>query len=298
MDEATATTIAEGYIASPTGQNAIDSLTTIQANKYPDYYNIELINGSKTQPTSFSTFEIGMRAELNDNFSFENNFFYSKMNGAIATSPSPSLQESQPSLTKKGEFADLIFYGNYVNGITLGNEAIIRWIPSKNIRFECSYSWIKNKLEYKENDDFDIKLLTEDETTDINRDVPNFPSHIIRIKALYQLPKHFIFTLDGLISSEFHYYLSTNNYKFDDQRYASLIALKEGEETGYNSKRLLLNLKIEKEIIENSLSIYLFGNDILSSPFIESTNALNFVYPRQVGRMIGLGVSYTPNSNK
>ena len=295
MDESTATTAAESFLTSPTAQNAIDSLTSIESDKYPGYYNVEVINGSNTEPTSFSTFELGIRTEFNDNFSFENNFFYSKMNGGIASSP--NLQEfQQPSLTKEGEYSDVIYYGNYVNGITIGNEAIIRWIPTKKIRLECSYSWIKNELEYKKNNDFDIDLLTDDEKKNLNREVPNFPSHIVRIKASYTLPKNFTFTLDGLIASEFHNYFVTNKYKYDDQRYESLLATGVGKEVGYNANRLIVNLKFEKEIIENSLSIYIFGNDILSSPFIESTNAVNLVYPRQVGRMLGLGVSYTPNS--
>jgi hypothetical protein len=53
-----------------------------------------------------------------------------------------------------------------------------------------------------------------------------------------------------------------------------------------------MNFRIDKSLIDNKLNAFLYGNDILSSPFVEGINSLETVYPRQVGGMIGAGLTY------
>ena len=61
---------------------------------------------------------------------------------------------------------------------------------------------------------------------------------------------------------------------------------------GDHDSRFILNVKINKSILEDKANIYLFGTDILFGNDVESVNQLITSYPRQVGSMFGFGISY------
>jgi hypothetical protein len=45
--------------------------------------------------------------------------------------------------------------------------------------------------------------------------------------------------------------------------------------------------------MDKKFNAFVWANDILTDPFIESVNQLKTAYPRQIGRMFGLSLTYS-----
>ena len=292
MDQATAEAQTDIYLASPQGQQDVDSVVNIEASPYPGYYNVEVINGSHTTPTTFNTLEFGFKYQPMKSVSVESNLYYTTVDGAIAASPVINDYE-MPSPTKPGEYADVVYYGNYLNATSFGSESIIRWFMFHNLQLEFSHSWYTYQLEYKENKDFDISTdITQEEKDELNTEIPTIPEHVFRLKARYNFLHEYFFTMDVLYSTQYQGYFVTPNYQYQNQRFESPLLIGGGQSIGVVDNRYILNLKLEKRFFNSQLTTFIYANDLLAKPFIESTNSVTFVYPKQTGRMFGLGLTY------
>ena len=47
-----------------------------------------------------------------------------------------------------------------------------------------------------------------------------------------------------------------------------------------------------KGFANNKVNVFVYGNDITNSSLVESANQLLLYYPRQIGRMFGVGVTF------
>jgi outer membrane receptor for Fe3+-dicitrate len=189
------------------------------------------------------------------------------------------------------------YYGNYITGYNLGLETIIKYKPLSKLLIEISHNYFQYFIEYKKNEDFDINALTASQRDLVDEEYPLLPKNTFRAKIYYDVFDHLRFSLSTTYSTAFFSRYSNiySTYQYEQQRFDPLYA-DGGNQTligGKFDNRFILSFKIEKSFLEDKLCLYLFGYDITSSPFVEGINQLNNAYPRQVGGMYGMGLSYS-----
>lgn len=282
-DPASADAAATNYINSAEGMAVIDQQIT--NNSSP---NIAAKNGSKTAPTRFQTWEIGLKSNWGDKLQFTTNFYMNFILDGISAS-GDVVEQDQPSITDD-RTTDYYLYGNYVKGESVGAETILKFFPLSGLVLEASHSWNQTEWEYEENNDFDISNLTEDPTPD-----PGFlPEHIFRFKVDYSFGQGFNVIASLIQTSKFN---TESNYIYDAERYATLVedvVFPDYEHTviAKNSSRTIINLRVEKKFIEDQLSVYAFGNDVTNNGMIADADNLRTATLSQIGAMYGIGVNY------
>ena len=287
-DDATAAAQAQAYVDSDAGQQVIatqvDAQVTPLSDPYDGYFNTGVKNGSDTKPTSFDNYEFGLRTSAIKNVLFEANGFYTIIKDAIGAS-NGTLETAADMVAIESGNADYFYYGNYVEGTSYGLESVIKAIPVKGITLEASYSYVNTELQYQENEDFDISTLS-DEDVDQTPDVPSIPLHIIRAKMSFDLPLDFKLSLNGVFTS---IYRSEGQYEYSNQRYESILGGDAGVTVAENQERYIVNFKLNKSFAEGGYNVYVFGNDILNTGRIETTNSLNVATLSQTKAMFGFG---------
>jgi len=226
---------------------------------------------------------------------FETNFYYSIIKDGLGNTPK-IMNEHVESKVRPGEYINAFYYGSYYKGNNMGLETVIRYLPTSDIVFELSHSWFNYNLEFQENNDFDITTIPDKQKDLVDEKYPQIPQHILRAKAYYTLAKTLKLSVSGLYATAFNVKTGTitPTYSYEKQRFDPLYA-DGGNQVQIGGKfdnRLILNFKIEKLFIDNKLSVYLFGSDVTSAPFVEGVNQLETAYPRQVGGMYGFGLKF------
>jgi len=291
---------ATNYLASPEGQYLLDSLTTQevapQEEAFPGHYNVAAINSPNTKPTSFDNFELGFRINGGERLSFESNFFYSIMKDGIGNSP--TAVDYVASQAHPGEYIDAFYYGNYFEGTNMGLESVVKLLPTSDFMIELSHSWFKYTLEYQVNDDFDIYSQEVVESTDklVLDKYKQIPEHVLKAKFYYSLNQDWKFSITTMYASPFYVRFGTiePTYQQQNQRFDALYG-DGGNQTqigGKHDSRLVLNFRVDKFFLDKKLGVFIYGNDITAGAFTEGVNQFETIYPRQVGTMIGAGVSY------
>lgn len=287
-DSTTAASQANAYINSNDGKAVIQQQTVAQTQlAYPGYYNVGIKNGSKTVPTKFQTLELGFRISEIKNVTLETNFYYSFMSDGLA--PSIGIVNSGAnSLTTAGQKVDYYLYGNYLKGVSYGNESVVKTKPVKWLTLEGSYTWLETKVEYQKNSDFDISKFTEEQKNRTPR-VPLSPKHVFRFKTYIDLPSNFELSASAIYATKTK---TDAKYQYDLQRYSPVLG-GNGYTVSPNSDRLIVNLRVEKSFLNKKLVAYVFGNDILNTGKVEHTDLLYNVTLHQIKAMYGLGVNYS-----
>jgi outer membrane receptor for ferrienterochelin and colicin len=287
LDAAGAQAAAAAFVASPAGQ------ATIQGTIAAKPLDIAVKNGSTTVPTKFSTFELGARIALNSMMTLESNFYYTNISDGIGVNPGDASEENVEMLTQPGRFADYFLYGNYVEGNTTGLETMMRIIPNSNLRFELSHSWSKSEWSTQDNEDFDISTLSADQI-DQTPDTPEVPQHIVRLKTDYNFGSGFNANLGLIHASEF---ATQSNYILDQERYENIVESTvvdniNATTIAENNSRTIVNLRLNKKLMDDKLDVFVFGNDIFNKGIIANTNQISNVTLSQIGAMYGFGVNY------
>ncbi|WP_282037840.1 TonB-dependent receptor plug domain-containing protein [Saccharicrinis aurantiacus] len=254
---------------------------------------VAAIPSSHTDPSSFRTAELGVRWQILDNLHFETNAYYTWIKNGLINSPVGF------GLTQSNNYDDLyimpFYYGNYMKGNNWGAESIIKYQANSKLLFELSHSLYIDELYYQNNDDFEIDDFKDDRIDD--NEYPTVPENVFRAKAYIDLPYDFKVTLTGLYATAYRNRFGgiESPYQEDMERFEPLYqqGYKTGNEIGANDNRTVFNFRIDRSFMNNSLNLFIFGNDVFSSPFVESVNQLQTVYPRQVGNMFGAGITYT-----
>ncbi len=292
-DDAAATVAAQNYVDSDDGKatiaSQVDATVRSTSDPYGNYYNIAVKNGSETKPTSFATIEFGFRTSAIKKVLFEANVFHTTIEDGI-TASNGTLLNAQNMIAIEGAVADYYLYGNYSKGTTQGLETVLKTIPVKGLTIEASYSYAKTEMEYQENADFDIATLT-DEQLNLTPDTPTLPEHILRLKLNVDLPSKIKLSINSVFTSE---YSSQGRYEYLYQRNQNILGVgtSEGVVVAENDSRTIINFKLSKNMLDDKLNIYIFGNDILNTGRIEATSSLEVATLSQTRSMFGIGAQY------
>ncbi|MEM9324899.1 MAG: TonB-dependent receptor [Bacteroidota bacterium] len=281
------------FLASPEGiaavEAAIPTIETLLSLSFPDFYNVATISSEQQEPTSFENLEVGFRAQLKDDLYLESNFFYTRVQDDIAVTP--AITDTISSPTKLGERVAVTLYGNYGRGTNLGVESTLNYQFLDRFLLELSHTWffVKDR-EWQDNDDFNVDDFTTAFLT-LPGSSPVVPENVIRARLQYLHESGFDFSVSGLYASAFYNRFDPINMSFQADRQLFNPLFEDGARpfpVGRNSERVIVNFRINKTF-NDQLSAFVFANDILKSAFVESTDVLQLTYPRQVGRMIGVG---------
>lgn len=298
-DESVAEAMAQAYIESQEGMTVIDAQTqdaiSGNAQQFPGHYNVAGTNGPNTVPTSFQNYEAGVRFMRLHNLALESNFYYSLMKDGFGNSLSAT--GVTPSSAFPGENMLTYYYGNYFKGTNTGLETQVRWKTGEKLQLELSHVWQSFTLELQENDEFDISELPAEDLNLKIEEYPQTPEHVFRAKVYYDPTDDLRFTISGVYASAHWIRFGTiePNYQFQNQRYDPLYS-DGGVETfvgGRQDDRTIINFRVDKYFLDHQLNVYIFGQDILTKPFTEGINQIETIYPRQVGRMFGVGLNYS-----
>ncbi|MDH3891027.1 MAG: TonB-dependent receptor plug domain-containing protein [candidate division Zixibacteria bacterium] len=281
--DATATAAATAFVASEAGQAAITAAAGGIRAGLPD--NVGVINGNKTVPTRFQTFELGFRANLEKRYSFESNLYYSNITDGIAASAAPILDDTESPVVA-GQSVDYYLYGNYIKGTTYGVESMFRFVPSKGTKFEVAHSYTHSEWEYQENDEFDISLLSPSEI-DNTPETSVMPKHLWKVRGMFRVPGEIGMNVGLIHATE---YSSQSNYDYIRQRYPSLLAAT-GTEVATDGARTIVNVRLEKMLMDDRLTAFAFGNDVFNKGRVVSTNPLGNTTLSKIGAKFGLGMS-------
>ncbi|MEP2023530.1 MAG: TonB-dependent receptor [Reichenbachiella sp.] len=284
-DDATAQAMASAYIGSPEGMTVIEATAQGLMDENP---SVAVKNGSHTVPTRFRTWEAGFRANIDNQLTFESNFYYTSIQDGIGISPDAAAQFNAESPTNPGRFATYYLYGNYVKGTTLGTESTVRIIPVHGITFELTHSYLKSTWELQENPDFDINDPSID--TDHTPEVSKVPSHVFRFKGDFELPEQINLSVSMIYGTKFN---TQGNYLVNQERFEN-IAISEPNTVSIapDNDRTIINLRIEKKWLDNQLTTYVFGNDIFNEGIEANSKPVFNVTRSQIGAMFGLGLNY------
>lgn len=286
-DDATAQAQADAYISSAAGMAAIDATAQGLMAANP---SVAVKNGSNTVPTRFRTWEAGFRANIENQLTFESNFYYTNIHDGIGISPEGAAEVNTESPTQSGRFATYYLYGNYVKGTTYGTESTVKIIPVHGITFELTHSYLNTSWELQENDDFDVNdsniVTDKDRTPEVSR----VPSHVFRFKGDFDLPKQINLSVSMIYGTQFN---SQGNYLVSQERYQN-IAVPEPNAVvvAPDSDRTIINLRLEKKWLEDQLTTYIFGNDIFNEGIEANSKPVFNATRSQIGAMFGLGLNY------
>ena len=267
--------------------DTINQISAAMASQYPGYFNRGVKNGTDTKPTRFQTFELGFRTSKIKNMIIEANAFYTIVTDAISASQN-FVTTATPRITNPEERVDYFFYGNYIQGNSMGTEAVIKYIPVKGLQLEVSHASLLTEIEYQENNDFDVSQLSENQK-DQTPSTQIVPKNIFRFKALVDLPLNFKVGLSSMYAVEYN---SDDNFIFEEQRFENILGEDNKTVVAPNRDRFLLNLKVEKSFFDDNMSLYLYANDITNSGRTMVTNSIATPLFTQTTRMIGGGIKY------
>jgi outer membrane cobalamin receptor len=290
--EAEATQRATDFIATDLGQQTVNFVANDLIRENP---NFAVKNGSQTEPSKFQSFELGGRMGFGSKFSIESNFFYNIITDYVSIMDINAVARFEEAVTQPGRSALWYLYGNYTKGNSIGMENMIRTSPMSNLTLEFSHSWVQSEWEFQENDDFDInnRSLLAEENVDRTPDVPFVPEHIFRLRGSIDLPRSFNISTSIIQTTKFR---TEASYRFEDERYQNIISsdleITPSTDIAPNDSRTIVNLRIEKSLMNDNLSIYLFGNDIFNDGIIANTNNISNVTVSQIAGMYGIGLNY------
>ena len=290
-DEATANGIAQGVASDPAAlQATADAIgAELQSQGLPPL-NAAVKNGSNTVPTQFQTWEMGFRLSAENRIMFESNAFYSNITDAIGVAPDNAFvvgfSPTQPGLSQI-----YYLYGNYIKGKTYGTETMFKVKSTDGITVEFAHTWLHSDWEWQKNDDFDIsdENIVSSDNIDQTPETPAVPKHTFRLKTYVDLPHNINISLGLIYATTFN---TDQSYNYTSERYANLFTMDGNGTASPNNSRTIVNLRIEKKLLDNKLSVYAFGNDVFNEGMVAYTNAVSKVALSKIGGMYGLGANY------
>lgn len=261
-----------GYI-----QTRIEKRILQPLQSSPDLY-VTVLPGEDVDPIEFRTYEGGIRTSLIPGVFLDISGYYSEFLGLIETSEATIDQDNPTFLESEitpGQINVPLYYMNMFDGYAAGGEAVAKLNPFKNIRVEIYYTYYK---EYR-------KAIVEGAEYD-NDELHSTPNHTASLKPYVDLP-----AIDLYISCrlrweskrKIHGYDYANQIPDDD---ATLV-----DEPG--SHPFKLDASVEKRFMEGSLSVILWGKNLLYDNYNEAYNRfVNIGYPHTIERYYGVKVAY------
>ena len=289
---ATASQLADNLMASTLGQQLVNYVADGLVTNTP---NVAVKNGTNTVPTRFRSYELGIRYNLKSTLTLETNLYYNQVADGLDVMTIDQVSRIEEAVTQPGRLARFYLYGNYLKGTSVGMENLVRYRPIDGLSIELSHAMNQSKWEYQENPDFDINnpAIIPTDNLDRTRAVPTMPEHIFRARLSYDIQNWFNVS-GGIIHTSI--FATQASYRFNDERYQNLadsrLELTPSTRVAENGTRTIVNLRIEKEVVKNKFSAYVFANDAFNKGRIAQTYATTNVTVSQIAAMYGLGLNY------
>ena len=284
--EENANALAANFLLTPEGRAQVTAIS----GQVP---NFAVRNGSSTVPTRYRSFEMGIRTNFKEKYSFESNFFYNLITDGTAVQNINAVADTVASTTQPDREAVYYLYGNYIRGNSYGAETLFRAKVLSGLNIELSHSWLVSTFEFQENDDFDIHDTELIEDTDRTPDVPFTPEHVFRARLDYSFGQGFSANASVIHATEYNI---SNSYRFDDERYQNIASssLEPSPSTLIENpdSRTIINLRLEKSFNNDSFKVYAFGNDIFNKGGIANTFRARNTTVHQIAAMYGAGLIY------
>lgn len=285
-DPVAANNAAVTYLSSGTGQTEVSNTAQFLFAQNP---HIGVQNGSNTVPTRFRTWEIGFRANLSKKLTFESNFYHTSIADGIGINPGGPISTGVVSPTLTSRTGNYYLYGNYVEGTTYGTESTLKFIPVNGVSLELNHSFLSSEWRTQKNPDFDVADFPRDRTPSVSL----VPSHVIRLKGSFALPANFQLDLSAIYATE---YRSQANYQVNAERYENLAIGEQGSViVSPNQDRTIVNLRLEKKMMDDKVSVYGFGQDIFNKGIQAYADPIFYATRHQIKGMYGLGLNYKFN---
>ncbi|MDB5105311.1 MAG: TonB-dependent receptor, plug [Fibrobacteres bacterium] len=248
---------------------------------------VALVPGDDVQPVKFYNLEAGHRGSLSTNLQWDLSGFYGWVRGQLGAGVDSSLQTVIPSKAHPPDTIMPVYEANLADYESYGGEAILRYLPSRFMRLELSYSLFRIR-------NFQGRALPGDttgKTYQVDMETPATPEHVGRAKVFCDLPFGFDLFLNGILSSPFSRGEAFNYY---EQLPMSQTRL-HGQSIVADppSVQFQLDFSLQKHLFRDRLSLLVWGRNVLADPFVENFNQYGWVsFPHQTHRTFGGGLVY------
>jgi hypothetical protein len=188
-----------------------------------------------------------------------------------------TLQYVIESRVTPGDTIVPMYYANASTGEHWGGEAVLKTRLGAHVQWELSYSLFRGLI----NRPFDVEHVVGGGK---GSDQPKVPEHTVRSRLYFDFWNHTHFTVNAMWNSV---YSLGEPYNF--------VTLQTDQAEGTNADepgpRFRLDFKVEKGLMDDLLSFYVWGNDVFSDGRVDYYNQLTFLYhPKQVQRSFGVGL--------
>jgi hypothetical protein len=242
---------------------------------------LAMVSDPDLQPMEFKTFEGGARTSLIPNTFIDVSAHYTWLHGAINAVPIDStFSRVIPSKIAAGDSVVPVYLTNTHEGPMYGAEALLRFTPHERALLECSYAWLRRRRQ-------GLAIPGTDEVYPSNRaDRQTTPEHVVRWRMYLDLPYKIGVAIDGLWHSAFN-----NASPYDFIRQQPPIDPSDGVEQPFEGPPGRLNLQISKSFMNNRVSFFAWGRDILQDHTVQCYSPIVIAYPHTASRTFGAGVT-------
>jgi len=246
------------------------SLVPVYAGK-----DLVLVTEKNSDYTIYHDYEFGVRATAWEMLWLETNLFYTVLKGSIRVAE-VDIDNIIPDPLDPTRDIVPVFFTNSIDGTLKGIETIIKFKKNSTYYLELSHTYIKKHIEWIP------KFSNLPDPNPSER--PFVPVNVIRLRGGIDFAKSFAFSFDGLYASVINNGVS---YQYDAQQPENGILLFQDE----TEHRTILNLKLEKTVSKDRLTLFIWGRDVLTgNKFIEDYNNFVVNFPRTVHRLWGIGL--------
>jgi hypothetical protein len=237
---------------------------------------VAMVSPEKLEPTTYRTTECGIRSSLLPRVFVDISFFHALIeDGFTASSFDSTLSTVVPSRLSPGDSIVPIKWGNSeARERRIGGETVIGIRPAEFLKCEVSHAWSFRRKQTPGEDEWytPARLLT--------------PEHVVRWRLYLDLPLDLHVTVNGLFHSA---YDNIHPYDFVNQKHVVI-----SDDVGgvMHEPGVQLDFMVEKMFLDERLSFFFWGNDILADHEIESYYWYVQTYPHTIHRTFGGGISY------
>jgi outer membrane receptor protein involved in Fe transport len=234
---------------------------------------MSILSQPDVKPTEYQTLEFGLRRPLTQTLNLDLSTYYTQMDDRIDAEPVNGLL---PSSLDPTQLVMPYLYSNIFKGTMFGGELVMRWLPFHGLRSEFSYSLYRSFLKGKNG------------IADPNPDYPNSPEHVFRTRQYWD-------PMPGLeVSGNLTW---TSPYNRGSYNYNSLNGLTFGtpgsETKDKPANRVILDLQVAKTMLEDQLSVGVWGHDLLAGDLLDVYNAgPGLLTPTRLSPTFGANLSW------
>jgi len=232
---------------------------------------VTLVPATELKATEYWTGELGVRFGISDTWQLDTSAFSSSIEGRTQVQ-APDLNVVVPSATREGESVVPIYFANTVDMKTYGGEAVLRYQPSSQRRFEVSYSLLESD--------------TKGQTTGSDSEILKAPQHNLRFNAYEVLPGGIGLKATANWTSDAPSLVTEFNYL--EQVRAT--AAEGGIVLDDRNTNWVVDLLVRKRL-GDGIELKAWGKNLLNDPYVEDFPDFDLLlHPHAVERSFGMSV--------